>query len=312
MNDFIFVDSWQNIAVDLANLGRNVVYATTEFVRETFEKIRQDGRPTFLLSGCCDYSIRLQEENHPNADFPKHVNATPWGDIAKEREVYPDILLKSPCVRENCKPKDTYAVRMDRHTICTFSDEDVPPNLSRWLTTNLDVENPRMGLLPFGLNTDGDGWKHLAEMARRPREKKGLLYVNFQNYTDERVNLKRFFKHVPWVTFRDDASLLVEQFLAEVAEHKFVLSPFGNGLDCYRNYECMYLGSIPILPLSTISKTMGGWGLPIIAVPQDQYFGLTEQLLEEVWQQMAGCPFKYERLSLRWWVNHLEQESRGL
>lgn len=294
--DLIFVDSWEKLAADFA-----VAYCTTEFVREAFQKIRDDGRPTVLISGCCDYGVRLQEQHHPNADFPSCVNAVEWDKLAAERDSYPDIVLKSPCLREYCQPRDKYAIRMDRHTVFTFNDEDVPANLTRWFVNNLDISHPRMELLPFGLNPDGIGKTLLPGFVGRP--KKGLLYVNFQNYTTERVNLKRFFRHSPWVTFREDANLPVDQFLAEVAEHKFVLSPNGNGLDCYRNYECMYLGSFPILSRSHFSETLLSWGLPIVLA--ENFYGLTEESLENTWGQIKGRPFHRERVSLGYWRKHL-------
>ena len=31
-------------------------------------------------------------------------------------------------------------------------------------------------------------------------------------------------------------------------DHKFIISPEGNGIDCHRHYEALYLKSIPIIP----------------------------------------------------------------
>jgi hypothetical protein len=37
------------------------------------------------------------------------------------------------------------------------------------------------------------------------------------------------------------------EYRQEIANTKFVLSPAGNGLDCHRTWEAMYLGAIPIV-----------------------------------------------------------------
>jgi hypothetical protein len=44
----------------------------------------------------------------------------------------------------------------------------------------------------------------------------------------------------------------------------FVFSPFGNGLDCHRSWEAMYLGSIPILQTSRLDVIYAG--MPVIIV----------------------------------------------
>ena len=44
-----------------------------------------------------------------------------------------------------------------------------------------------------------------------------------------------------------------QKYLEEMADSQFVLSPIGWGIDCYRNYEALYLGSIPIM--ETNSRT---------------------------------------------------------
>merc|ERR1712238_335232 len=48
----------------------------------------------------------------------------------------------------------------------------------------------------------------------------------------------------------------------EYAQHKFVVSPLGVGLDCYRTWETLVLGSIPIVPYSELVDELFD-GLPV-------------------------------------------------
>ena len=50
------------------------------------------------------------------------------------------------------------------------------------------------------------------------------------------------------------------EYCAQVAQHQYVLCPWGNGYDCCRMWEAMYLGAIPIvLRHPTLSSFTGFW-----------------------------------------------------
>ena len=50
-----------------------------------------------------------------------------------------------------------------------------------------------------------------------------------------------------WITAIDNEVLLKEEFYELVASHDYVLCPAGNGIDTYRLWETLYLGSTPII-----------------------------------------------------------------
>ena len=66
--------------------------------------------------------------------------------------------------------------------------------------------------------------------------------------------------------------------MQELSEYKFAISPQGNGVDCHRTWECLYLGVIPIITKSLCMSFFEE--LPILFV--DNYDCITEEyLLEE-------------------------------
>eukprot|EP00581_Thalassiosira_minuscula_P011257 CAMPEP_0183725922 /NCGR_PEP_ID=MMETSP0737-20130205/21903_1 /TAXON_ID=385413 /ORGANISM="Thalassiosira miniscula, Strain CCMP1093" /LENGTH=356 /DNA_ID=CAMNT_0025957093 /DNA_START=32 /DNA_END=1099 /DNA_ORIENTATION=- len=62
-------------------------------------------------------------------------------------------------------------------------------------------------------------------------------------------------------------------------QYKFMLSPRGVGLDCYRTWEALYLGMIPVVKTSTLDSMYQG--LPVLIV--DEWSDLTPELLHGVW-----------------------------
>ena len=88
-----------------------------------------------------------------------------------------------------------------------------------------------------------------------------------------------------------------------MAEHRFVLSPLGNGLDCYRTYEVLYLGSFPIVKTSSLDSLYRN--LPVLVVKE--WSDVTLELLEKTYQDFRRPQrqheFKFEKLYVQYW-NH--------
>jgi hypothetical protein len=82
-------------------------------------------------------------------------------------------------------------------------------------------------------------------------DKQDKLYVNFTAYTVERHDLLVSYIHRE-ANFKENF-LIIErdlewsEYIRRMAGCKFVLSPSGNGIDCYRNLEAHYMGSAPVM-----------------------------------------------------------------
>ncbi len=232
---------------------------------------------------------------HPNADLLKTVQSINWNHVASLRDNYVGIQLGPTCDKEKCRLEDKYSIKIDRYTISTFTE--IPGSVATWFVANLNVEHPKMEWIPFGLNQQPPGYTYLAKHFNKP--KTGLLYVNFQNHTSERIMLKHHYSRVPWATFRPSAQIPIDTYLEEVASHKFVLCPFGNGLDCYRVYESIYLGCIPILQECRMTKYMADAGLPVLTM--SDLSAINERFLEAVWDKAASSNFDYKSVTASYW-----------
>lgn len=136
----------------------------------------------------------------------------------------------------------------------------------------------------------------------------GLLYGNFtvndshyrpgkDGTRHVRERLVEHFAHESWVHLdisaqqRDSPEELI-RYYANLASHRFVLSPEGNGVDCYRTWEALYLGAIPIVMSSPATSAFAD--LPILFT--EDYSELSEDYLEQRWLELSRSGFEIERL----------------
>ena len=74
-----------------------------------------------------------------------------------------------------------------------------------------------------------------------------LLYVNHNDSSHvERVGLKGMFRDEDWSNV-DEQRVNYYHFLLNLANHKFILCPRGNAIDCHRNWEVLYMRRVPVM-----------------------------------------------------------------
>jgi hypothetical protein len=145
------------------------------------------------------------------------------------------------------------------------------PQTTCWLAQNKDIDSPGIHPIPIGLenmirrttpaawggqfSSEVPGALQKAELINRINSlglaKPGDAYMNFNinTYPIERQEVWDRFSTQSWVTATQ--KLTLEQFYFDLASHKFVISPRGNGVDCHRTWEALYLRTIPIVKSST-------------------------------------------------------------
>lgn len=106
----------------------------------------------------------------------------------------------------------------------------------------------------------------------------------------------------------DPVANITRCYFWEMQRSKFVLSPSGLGLDCYRTWEALYLGAIPVL--ERLGRTEDGWflrtfeDLPIAWI--DDYNDLTPEYLEKEYERIVHqtpiSSYKQEKLTRQYWI----------
>lgn len=95
----------------------------------------------------------------------------------------------------------------------------------------------------------------------------------------------------------------VEEYLFTMQQHKFVLSPVGNGVDSHRTWEALLAGSIPIVE-SSVRDSMYE-GLPVLIV--QSWSELSLPLLESAYINLtaAGRSYRWENLFAPYYLQQL-------
>jgi hypothetical protein len=304
-SDHINVRSWESLcdttfepsAGKGAEPPPGVVFCYAKDIPELFRL--HTSNKYVVVTANNDLGLHLQCESHPNKDFLKVIKHHPdWPNIFARRDQYMQVGFNCPINQATCRPTDRYSFKFDHFTDRTFND--IPPNVAKWFIVNCNVRHFKTVPIPFGVNVGTELDPELV----RPPEKHELLYVNFQPHTDLRVSLLNHYRQASWATTRPKCGVPVKEYWAEMADHHFVLCPPGVGLDCYRNYEALYLGCVPVVERSTFSQRIF-CGLPVLVV--DSLFDLTPGFLRAKLEEMKGWEYKDEFVRLSYWKRQVEQ-----
>jgi len=137
------------------------------------------------------------------------------------------------------------------------------PFLLRWFAQNCEFNHEKLSALPIGLTNRQWGEKKYSELISATKEirKTKLAYANFRMHThSSRKGLSNIVSEVKKITYSQN--LEYEEFLLELAQHKFCLCPRGNGIDTHRFWEAQYLHAIPVIIEADWTPAYSG--LPIL------------------------------------------------
>jgi len=123
----------------------------------------------------------------------------------------------------------------------------------------------------------------------------------------------------PWYNLTD---LSHKEWLDSIPRHRFVLAPFGHGLDTHRVTEILQMGGVPVMRRSSISscyddsdntwkvgasnKTRGS--LPVVIL--DSWAELTKERLESEWTRIVNQPvskWDWSRLLISHWISRIDE-----
>lgn len=182
------------------------------------------------------------------------------------------------------------------------------PKLIAWFGINVEnfIHN-KLHPIPIGItnryNSVGGDLGLIQQMEDKlsTYRKKHLLYLNFSlnSYPKERYKVYNLFKSKKFCLVRDNLSY--RNYYTDIAESKFVLSPRGNGLDCHRTWEALYLNAIPVVRTSSIDSLYND--LPVLIVKQ--WEELNEKSLNQKYKQLSITKNRKEKLKADYWYNKI-------
>ena len=192
--------------------------------------------------------------------------------------------------------------------------------LIRWCSQNNVIQNyPSIIQIPLGLDyhavyNDPKKWEKIADGKSPVEQEKFMIdvinkskpfyerinkiYVNFEVSADRFGQRKDCFKKIsPLLLEMYQQKLKRTQTWINTTKYAFVLSPYGQGMDCHRTWEALILGSIPILKSKEFVNMFKD--LPILFV--DDWSDINQQLLDDTNEKFKNMTFNYDKLTLEYW-----------
>lgn len=170
------------------------------------------------------------------------------------------------------------------------------PLLIKWYGQNMCIISDKTLPIPLGL--ENNYWKrtniHTIKQ-HSSNSKINLLYLNFSLHTNP--NRSKIMDILLQKGFNKNKKLDWDHYIEDLSRYKFCISPKGNGVDCHRTWECLYLGVIPIVEKSP--HTSYFHDLPILFV--DSYDDISIQYLNQIYKDFKHKSFNMDKLSLSYW-----------
>jgi len=227
-----------------------------------------------------------------------------------------------------------------------FEDFINDTRIAHWFTQNCVARHPKLTAIPLGIDyrwlnrgvkgtsvqqthNPGHAWGQHASpqqqeqqfldlvKAQKPwRERESAAYADFslqmeslpgkgsREHALKELKSPRHTSTIHWVTTRLDRVDIWKEY----AKHKFVVAPLGVGLDCYRIWETLILGSIPIVPYSELVDDELFEGLPVKRV--STWAEVDVQSWAGSAPPIAASPSEWdpqfsEKLTLEYWLRRI-------
>lgn len=212
--------------------------------------------------------------NFIDGDFFENLAKYRFDNVISRDELYrltenddkPLIYIKNDFLQEFLeivakidKQVDIIAHNSDKN----YTNIDVPDNVRNIYCQNFNGINEKIVPLPIGL--ERKRWfphigkqNILNEYMKRSFSKYYKVYMNFSTGTNPvRVEYYNHFKDIDYVyTEMKSNGQDYKNYIDKICRSEFVFSPVGNGIDCHRTWECLYLDVVPIVEKNNFSNSI--------------------------------------------------------
>lgn len=182
--------------------------------------------------------------------------------------------------------------------------------LIHWFAQNCSYNHEKITPLPIGLE---DRWWHnngvLWEF-KKYFKKNTPAYFKIVSAFDTSTNIDIRTK---WKNVLNENSIVVtptekmnsREYRHWVKNYFFIASPPGNGLDCHRTWEAMYMNMIPIVKRDIMTEYFISQKLPIYAIESEtELASLTAKKLQDIKLQIDTMASK-EALYADYWIKEI-------
>ena len=185
-----------------------------------------------------------------------------------------------------------------------------PTCIKKWYAINPTINHCDLIAIPLGLKTHKGAYLEPQYMTEwfaaninilRENKKKYNIYCNWNNTNISRNTIISNLT-ANKLDFTYDSNISFNEYITRMSQHRFVISPPGNGIDCHRTWEALYVGCIPIVIKNDIYNN---WNLPIIQV--NDFSDVTQDLLESYYLPATDNNI----LTIEYWKNLIKHEFKA-
>ena len=207
-----------------------------------------------------------------------------------------------------------------------FSDLSIPskwasflddPKLIAWFGINVEGKaHDKLIPIPIGFspgtleNSDQIAILEGALERAQKTEKVIPLYLNFKFWksqydpTQERAKVFHLFKDKPYCVVALKRPF--QEYLDDLGRSEFVLCPRGAGIDCYRTWESILMGAIPIVKHSALDPLFVD--LPVLIV--SDWSEVNEKLLAKKYGEIKAKSANLDKLQMSFWAALIDSYRR--
>lgn len=287
-----------------------VIYTSNDHLAEFCNRVRGNNQKYVVVSSHSDFCLYNQSlENGPTGDMQRYFNLI--------KHQYPNIgyqTIQLPICADitKCNPNHKYILKCYRFSHSSF--DEIPDEIQHIFMVNCCIDHPKITKIPFGLMEDKKAY--FANIDLTTLDKTPAIYVNFADYTLERVKIKQKLLELSKGRLKgkvvvEEKEVGFEEYLANIKKYLFVLSLDGNGIDGYRNIESIYCGSLPIYPyvLHDIYDNYGIYYNDIV-LDRIDYYLTYHQDYKNCLQNLYRTA-DYKQFKLSYWKEQINKK-RGL
>lgn len=265
-----------------------------EFVSKMFEIKRSRDYMTLFIDNIRLYNRRIQE-----------VSDQDWPAV---RAMMQKSNLLNLC-RNFSDMKFIIFTNLEDTPIDDHIFESIPKNVLKIYAVNALSHGGKVVPAPYGVQRkmhprDNRSELLLQSMVGKRADK--LLYVSHKEDShSERIGIRQMFMDKLWTTV-DTTRVEYNEFLENLSNHKFMLCPRGNAIDCHRNWEVLYMRRVPVMKRHPYLEVLFK-DYPVLFV--DKYSEVTKELLlenEHLFQQAQEMDLK--GLTLRGFFDNIVNE----
>lgn len=172
------------------------------------------------------------------------------------------------------------------------------PNVKIWFAQNVAIDHPKIKPIPIGIADAG--YAHgdiqiLNKIRSEENPKQNQFYANYSLSTNQAERQKCLdLTGVPMAPlvnggYKGFAGGYIqptnfEGYLRDMSKAYFCLSPRGNGIDCHRTWESLYVQTIPVVTKSAVVNEHSDYPIIILDDWADfKNINFSKELYDKVW-----------------------------